>query len=227
MKHHLNARGNSNLHIACEYPKICPICNNNISPINEFEKCNIDINSVSILFTCPACGKGFITHYKYNESDYEVKGPYKYKVLTLLQSFPVKPKETIFEECIRNLSPNFCNIYNQAVASETYGLDQLSGIGYRKAIEFLIKDFCTYKHPKDEEKIKSTLLGQVINTYIDETSKIRTLAKASVWLGNDETHYIKKFDDKDINDLKRFIRATVSYITYELVSDEAEELVNS
>ncbi len=227
MKHYLTSRDHSNSHIVCDYPNICPICNNKISPINEFEKCNKDINLVSILFTCPACGKGFITHYEYDENKGVNRGTYSYKNLTLLQSFPVKPKETIFEECIRNLSPTFCNIYNQAVASETYGLDQLSGIGYRKSIEFLIKDFCIYKHPNDEEKIKSTLLGQVINTYIDETSKIRTLAKASVWLGNDETHYIKKFDDKDINDLKRFIRATVSYITYELVSDEAEELVNS
>ncbi|HIS38525.1 MAG TPA: DUF4145 domain-containing protein [Candidatus Onthousia faecavium] len=227
MKQYLMLRGNSNLRIACECPKICPICNNNISPINEFEKANIDINLVSILFTCPACGKSFLTHYNYEKYKVESYKEHSYYSLTLLESFPVKPKEAIFEECIHNLSPTFCNIYNQAVASETYGLDQLSGIGYRKAIEFLIKDFCIYKHPNDEEKIKSTLLGQVIITYIDETSKIRTLAKVSVWLGNDETHYIKKFDDKDINDLKRFIRATVSYITYELVSDEAEDLLNT
>ena len=32
---------------------------------------------------------------------------------------------------------------------------------------------------------------------------------------------------KEINDLKRFIDATVAFITYELISDEAEELVNS
>ena len=40
-------------------------------------------------------------------------------------------------------------------------------------------------------------------------------------------NYIKKFEDKDINDLKRFIDATVAFITYELISDEAEQLVNS
>ena len=90
----------------------------------------------------------------------------------------------------------------------------------------MIKDYCIYRHNDEEEKIKKQLLGQVISKFIDST-KILNLSKASAWIGNDETHYIRKFEDKDINDLKRFIDATVAFITYELISDEAEELVNS
>ena len=99
-------------------------------------------------------------------------------------------------------------------------------MGYRKALEFLIKDYAIYRYPDKEDEIKPKLLGQVINDYID-SSRLKALSKASIWIGNDETHYIRKFEDKDISDLKRFITSMVSFITYELTSDTAEEMVNS
>ena len=99
-------------------------------------------------------------------------------------------------------------------------------MGYRKALEFLIKDYCIYRHNNDEQKIKSMFLSQVIEKYVD-SDKIKNLSKVSAWLGNDETHYVKKFDDKDINDLKKFINATVYFISYDLVSDTADDLVSS
>ena len=70
------------------------------------------------------------------------------------------------------------------------------------------------------------LLAQCITNYIDD-KKIQKLAKVSIWLGNDETHYIKKFEDKDINDLKRFIDTTVYFILYNLNVDEADDIINS
>lgn len=83
-------------------------------------------------------------------------------------------------------------------------------MGYRKSLEFLIKDYCSYKFPSDIAKIQSMLLGQCINEYIDD-DQIKKLSKVSVWIGNDETHYIRKFEDKDINNLKRFIDTTVYF----------------
>ena len=149
-----------------------------------------------------------------------------YNLLKCIGVFPRMPKEREFDENLKNVSPNFYKIYNEALFAEIYGLNEIAGIGYRKALEFLIKDYCIYRHNDEEEKIKKQLLGQVISKFIDST-KILNLSKASAWIGNDETHYIRKFEDKDINDLKRFIDATVAFITYELISDEAEELVNS
>lgn len=226
MKHFLTARDNSNAYIACEYPNSCPICNDKISPINRMENVNKDINLVSLFFSCPSCRKTFVTHYAFNEKFKETHGTYSYYSLKLIDSFPKRPNVQSFDKCINGLSTSFVEIYNQALASETYQLNQLSGIGYRKALEFLIKDYCIHRNPDSEDKIKSKPLGQVINDYVD-SDKLKKLSKASVWIGNDETHYIRKFEDKDINDLKRFISATVAYITYELTSDEAEQLVES
>lgn len=38
-----------------------------------------------------------------------------------------------------------------------------------------------------------------------------------MWLGNDETHYVRRWEEKDLSDLKRLISMTVSWI--DLVMD--------
>lgn len=222
----LNRFMHNHQNFSCEFPKQCPICNDKISPIKESQTFNEDIGLVSILFTCTSCGKGFISHYHYSEIQVETYNLDRYHILSLIGSYPNHVNQIKFDDSIEKLSSSFVEIYNQANSAETYELEQISGIGYRKALEFLIKDYCIYRNNDKEDEIKSMLLGQVINTYID-SSKIKNLAKASAWLGNDETHYVRKFDDKDINDLKKFINATVAFITYELISDEAETLASS
>lgn len=70
------------------------------------------------------------------------------------------------------------------------------------------------------------MLGKCITDYIDN-EKIKTLAKASAWLGNDETHYVRKHQNYNVQDLKRFIKATVAYIEYELSFTEAFDLLKN
>lgn len=144
----------------------------------------------------------------------------------MLYSAPNVPKPRKFDDKIVKLSPNFIETYNQSNSAEIYNLNQISGMGYRKALEFLIKDYCIYKKPDKKDDILKSLLGKCIDTYIDDT-KVKNLAKVSAWLGNDETHYIKKFEDKDINDLKRFINTALYFILYNLNADEAEDIINS
>lgn len=186
---------------------------------------NKDINIVSILFGCPSCGKGFVSHYSIEDNQI-TNGNHQYRELKLINSYPKIPDKCKFDDCIKNLSSEFCEIYNQANEAEFYDLNSIAGMGYRKALEFLIKDYSINKKPEESEKIKSMNLSQVIDEYIDG-QKLHSLAKASAWIGNDETHYTKKIEDKDVNDLKRFITSAVAYITYDLTADEAFEMVNS
>jgi hypothetical protein len=44
-----------------------------------------------------------------------------------------------------------------------------------------------------------------------------------VWLGNDETHYVRKWENKDINDLKRLIAMTVAWVEIELFTVQLEK----
>ena len=60
---------------------------------------------------------------------------------------------------------------------------------------------------------------KVITKYIDD-SNIKNVAKRAVWLGNDETHYIRKWEDKDLSFLTKLIDLTIHWI-------EAEELTKT
>ena len=215
-----------NMHFACEYPNVCPICGDKISPNHLSDYFNEHDNLVSVFFVCPSCGKTFMGDYTFDKNNQTKNINTTYYLLNFIESLPKIPNKIHFDECIETLSNNFYEIYNQAHASEIYGLNQLSGIGYRKSLEFLIKDYCIHYNPNDKDKIERMNLSQVITEYVS-SDKIKNLSKASAWIGNDETHYIRKFQDKDINDLKRFISSTVAFITYELTSDEAETFVNS
>lgn len=49
-----------------------------------------------------------------------------------------------------------------------------------------------------------------------DNPKIKEIAKRATWLGNDETHYFRKWEDKDLNDLKKLIEIVVYFISMEL-----------
>ena len=200
--------------------KICPICKHNISPDYIAACTHSNDTQLSILCKCTACDKGFIVFFSKI-----TKNPNAQYICTDIEySAPSVPQKVKFDNLINNLSPNFVNIYNEAHIAEESGLNSICGIGYRKSVEFLIKDYCMHTNPNDSDKIKIMPLGQVIDAFISALN-LKNLAKASAWLGNDETHYIKKFENRDINDLKKFINATVAYITYELISEDANSMV--
>jgi len=215
----------NNERICYETVNKCPICNSSIAPVEKSKFFNSDSKMYFFMFECPACNKGFITHYNYT-NERKIKNNISYNMLKLVNSYPKVPESHQFDENIKKLSSNFCEIFNQAYVAEQMNLNEIAGIGYRKALEFLIKDYCIDKNKEQEEKIKKEPLSQVITNYI-LSDKIKNLAKASIWIGNDETHYVRKYEDKDIKDLKRFISATVAYITYELIADSAQEFVNN
>ena len=107
--------------------------------------------------------------------------------------------------------------------AEEYSLDEMAGLGYRKALEFLTKDFAIYNNQEKSKEIKSTWMMKCLKDYIDN-DKIKTLAEKSEWIGNDEAHYVKIQDDRDINDIKKFINALVYFISMSLIVDDAETL---
>lgn len=199
-------------------PNKCPMCHTILEPKRMHGSYNEDTDTYFTIWFCNACNRPFISSYKEPSMN-----SHSATISTLL---PIFYKEHLFEEAIQRLSANFCLTYNQSLQAESENLDQIAGMGYRKALEFLIKDYCIYKNPDSADEIKSKLLSKVISEYVN-SEQIRKLATASAWIGNDETHYVRKFEDKDITDLKRFITATVAFITYELTCDEAEELILS
>jgi hypothetical protein len=133
---------------------------------------------------------------------------------------PQRPRSPNLPKEIAGVSQVFVTVYGQASWAEQNGNTEIAGVGYRKALEFLIKDYLIRKYPDKENTIKRTLLGTCIRTYADDT-RIKTVAERAVWLGNDETHYERLWEGKDISDLKRLINLTVNWIVMEIETETA------
>ncbi|NRT78652.1 DUF4145 domain-containing protein [Clostridium beijerinckii] len=200
--------------------KKCPICGVDILP-----KIYGDIrtkNRVISIMECPSCDEIFILKYILIR---EGKTPsHMYFKHVLDDVYPKKPDLKEFEKQINDISEKFVITYNQSQIAETHKLDQIAGMGYRKSIEYLIKDYIIYKNPEKLEEVQKEMLGRCISTMVDNT-KIQKMAKGATWLGNDSTHYVRKWKDKDIEDLKCLIDLTVYWIMYELKTKEYEEIM--
>ena len=202
-----------------EYPEHCPHCGKSISPerihVSDSEDNYSSGNARFVVtFRCSrsTCKKYFAIEYIF-ESLYAPCSIAEYSYRP-----PIKVK---LPENIEKVSPVFVEIYSQATIAEREALDQIAGVGYRKAAEFLIKDYAIAKNKDDEGKIKTIMLGQVIATYLNDFPKIQALAKSVAWIGNDETHYVRRHDGKDIDDLKKFILSAAQFIAADYDADEA------
>jgi len=98
-------------------------------------------------------------------------------------------------------------------------LDQIAGVGYRKALEFLVKDYCILLDPTSRDAIQNEFLGATIDRRVTE-SNVKQCAKRAAWLGNDETHYVRKWEDKDISDLKILIALTMNWIRSAVLTEK-------
>ena len=213
--------GNDILSVKYDEPNECPLCHRAIQPVELNTtpyKSNDNQTMLAVTYLCKACSRPFITYHSLYK-DTKTGGLYG----KLIIIGPSQFQRMIFEPKIIRLSPSFDEIYNQAYAAETTGLDQIAGMGYRKALEFLVKDYCIRFHPDEAESIIVMQLSPIIKKYIDDP-RIKTLAERTAWLGNDETHYVRKHTDRDINDLKDLIKATVYYIGIALIAEDADTI---
>ena len=191
-------------------PDKCPICHNYGD--TQIKQCyqNEDLKRVEVLFQCvfPDCRSFFIGYYPL----YHVTGCEKFYYLA-----PRKPEMTIFKDTVADISPQFINIYKQSEEARALGLDDIAGPGYRKAFEFLVKDYAKSLAPEKKVDIENKFAGAVVNDYIQDR-RIQAVAKRALWLGNDETHYLKKWESRDIDDLITLIKLTADWIDIGVLS---------
>ena len=109
-----------------------------------------------------------------------------------------------FKDPIIKISEKFCSIYNEALYADILNLRDICGVGYRKALEFLIKDYCISLHPERKQTIIKDDLGKCIAENIDNPT-IKEVASRAAWLGNDESHYEKRWTEKNFRDLDHII----------------------
>jgi len=202
-------------------PEWCPLCHHAIHP--KTSKHFILTGSpnkletlLEIVCQCPRnqCSHLFIAIYE-RDTGYNKGIP-----LFLLRD--VSPKNPLLPSIspeIEEISPNFVKIFSQASAAEAYELDEIAGVGYRKALEFLIKDFLVSEDPDSADDILSERLATCVRNRVSDQN-VKKCAERAVWLGNDETHYVRRWENKDIQDLKILIRLTMAWIVNSTLTNQ-------
>ena len=217
----LSLNDNRSLSESVELSSFCPCCGTALFPSVLYGVCieneeDESLNKIFLLNHCPSCDECFISRHLFDEG---YGDGYVFS-----SAAPVMVSDIEFSERISKLSPDFVNIYNDSALAESLNLHTICGMGYRKAMEFLIKDYSLFKYPENQDEISRLPVGQCIKQYICD-ERLNALARASSWLGNDQTHYEKRHGSYDTSDLKTFINAFVTFIDADLAYEEAKSLL--
>lgn len=200
-----------------EQKVICPFCKSEVIPILKVLMTDHNVNGGNLRFLAkfPCCNKEHFVNCDKGDYRYESGISTRCDAIWTSEELPkVSPNLKDFPEIIDEISTSFRQIYEEAQAAEQLGYTQICGGGYRKALEFLIKDYATFLHPDKEEEIAKMELGNCIKKYIDNPS-IQIYANRASWLGNDELHYRRYWENKDIFDLRALIEASILAIRIE------------
>jgi hypothetical protein len=197
-----------------DFPNECPYCNKHIIPafISDYIDNSQYYLYATLLCSNTDCDEPFIALYSREDRlDYYYKRLTKHSVIS----------ETFSPE-ITEISPMFTQIFNEAYFAEQNNLLEICGVGYRKSLEFLIKDYLITLFPDKENEIKKSTISNCIKTFVED-SRLKSTASRAIWLGNDHTHYEKKWTDKDLNDLKTLIKLTINWIESEILTKKFNE----
>lgn len=175
---------------------------------------------IYLFFTCHKCRQSFVFEYTLRGCS-PISGQVDVRNY-IPKIYPNRQSHTEFPPSIEQLSERFVEIYHQAETAEINGCTEICGMGYRKAVEFLVKDYLCLSDPGEKDKIATENLRVAIRRLNDE--RVQTLADRAAWIGNEETHYVRKQEDYNTADLKRFILAMVSYLQSELTLAEASSI---
>lgn len=222
-----NAKGH-HLEIDRLHPDHCPACHQNMQPtfVESFLN-GVRLKSTWLqrVYRCAnhRCGVVFLANYKQVKQSSGSHNYYFYKHCS--PGSPIPPQ---VPDLVAKVSRSFAEIYKQASEAEHHGLTDICGGGYRKSLEFLVKDYLisiSDQIGKSEKQIKNKSLGNCIEDHIDDV-KTKQIAKRAAWLGNDETHYLRKWEDKELKDLKVLLHLTMNAIENALLADEYIEQMN-
>ncbi len=217
---------NSYKEMELEIPVFCPICgfSHNASFLKNFFYRKKEGISIAAFFTCPNCLSTYCVNYLIPQNSVRyIDNPSIFKSAHLKSIIPneQQAKSFPFDDVV--LISNRANeVFKQSQKAELSGLDEISGMGYRKCLEILIKDYLIHLNKEDEETIKRRTLNASIDKLNDENLEV--LATRCSWLGNDEAHYIRKHSELDIENLKELLDGVVTFIHLKLLLEKAAKI---
>ena len=202
-------------------PDLCPNCGVSNNPSSSVEASVVTSKSERIGFLthkCLSCNK---IHYSIQSMVVEQNTQIAPKLLCL---YPNKEEKRQFHKLIEELSPRFVNVYHQAQMAEQNEAYTIAGMGYRAALEILIKDYALNSLQDDKNKISKMKLADCIAHYFkgDTENNVALFNSADVFriFGNDFAHWDHPEDfseQESINYIKSYLDIFVSIIKTKLM----------
>lgn len=212
--------GNYNLYI--EVASICPHCGiptyRRPIPDTNYEYGRFFVQYFELM----CCNKITCSLYEVL-SEYHNGSQSQGKETKLVFSYPIAKAIPIEAQKLKSISPNFVEIYSQAMEAKALGLTHLVGPALRKAIEFLVKDYLLMTDAMDEESLEKTSLRNCINTHLHNEDLIAVMDGA-VAIGNDEIHWRKSHPDYDAEDMESFANIAIAIMNSKAEILRAKEL---
>ena len=195
----LKANGTSYFAGKYEKPMCCPYCgvytdtvqtNASYFPLTEERRALVVANK------CTRCKSCFLAVY-IREGD----------CLTLNTIIPIADNDAIHEG-LKAVSPDFERIHQQAYRAEIRGDLDIAAIGYRSALEILVKDFAIKELKQDETEVANKKLSRAIEEYSGSVELLETSDVVRM-LGNDFAHYQRKHEVLGFETLKHYYNLTL------------------
>lgn len=176
-------------------PATCPFCGYTVDA-TVLDRHNFSFNGhyvIAATCKCTSCGKTF-----FFASEYKKDSSFTPITIPAVSFTPYSNKY------LANISERFINMYNQALCSEFSGSIELAAIGYRSALEILVKDFAIIELKEDPNEVSKKTLCNAIGEYLNQSDLVATADVVRI-LGNDYTHYQRKYPQHDFELLKGYM----------------------
>lgn len=195
----------TNNYFDSEIPVECPHCGSFLTPQIQSFASNSSQTVYLFYFHNDCCDRPSYALYDVSISTHAGK---------FLALYPTFEKKPTLPESLSKISPRFVELYNNCYFAEQKGYFELAGSGYRNALEILIKDFAINELHETENEVCKKKLAQAIESY---TPNVRLAQSADVVriLGNDYTHYQRRYEDIDFQLLKRYLQIFMDNIDCE------------
>lgn len=194
----------------------CPYCFNYSMNQIQYIEANVERNMIATVYECLSCFRFYFSIHYYPAG--------MYKCIPNVSVYPTLQAPSDIAIDFQSIYPRFYSLYNQAIQAEQYNLIDIAGMGFRKALEILVKDFCIEKFPNEIDRITKEPLSQSIDRI--NNPQIADMAKAASWLGNDQTHYHQKHPDYNLQDMKNFIHGLIHLIELEHLCQKSHDFLN-
>lgn len=198
-----------NSNIKLQIPDLCPCCGVSHNPTTEYIS-TVPVNENRLYIfshNCSSCNKKSITFNQRTEADDSN--------CDMLLNYP-NYQSIHFDELINQLSPRFVSLYNQAHFCEENNFTDLAGMGYRAAIEVLIKDYALDFDLEPYDKIAKRNLNRAIDTYFKSDKAAMTSADVVRIFGNDFAHWDKN-ETYELKVLKQYLNIFIQIILTKLL----------